>query len=748
MRFVNGITSQIFLTRSSLPPSYPDYKSKSDRFQSKTTRLIRKWKGFTPLVNRLAVENVLQGYTYAVFMDPDSWKPKAFKQDRAYVPEESEQHAHELQFFVCKQDYILSDFIKLFVDEEAARANGYDLENCNWAAASAPVKDPRDDAQTTQFRKFQEMLVDGTLGLTYAFSSPRVVKTWLLWNQEYDGSVSFWMMERDSGKLLRFSKKIYKDMSEVVAVLTLDPGNGSIHSSLGLGRYLAAQAVVVERHRNRMLDNTMMAGLLILRADAKDRNRANTQVASPFVFIDKSIEIGEQQFEANSEGYIAADNLITSWAEQLAGVYVQAQIQANGASDKTATEASIDAAREHELGDVVMKRWLDQSCDMVQIMQERIYTDDRLEEAQRLWEKIQENPDLNRRKEYAKASDPDVIEVIVEQLQEGTTVDELKVIRVNPASGFSHVDVAVIQQGINEIAVQYKGDPRLDQNKLLRLDVESKVGPDVARDLVIENEDSNVVQGGVRDQMTETNTMNGLFAPQPVLPKDNDAAHVSVLIPLLKTMAKDLADINITVVQLKHLELNVNHLGDHLQAMELKGQKNTPLFKGASQFYAELKKDIARVIEVQQHAQIAAQAVMQKIRQEQAGGPGAVTAPPQAPAGPPQLPAGQGAPAPAAPQPDEQPHYERRPTGHFIIAAERLRDLPGSAPGVPANVTLGAPGERTAPAGARATAGHRSAARRIPEGDAIAGIRPVHPDDPDDSAIARIGGPHRGSDGG
>ena len=267
-RFVNSIISQIYVTSSALPSMVGSSKPKTDLMRAKFTKLIRSWDGNTGLINSLAVETALQGYAYAVFLDPYTYKPTMFKQDRAFVPEQSGQHARDLQFFVAKMDYRLDEFLDLFKDEEAAKEVGYDIPNCVYAANNARMMDPREDATTTQFRKFVEMINEGVLGLTFTSTGPRIVSCWLLFNREYDGQVSFWLVHRDTGKMLRFSFKLFPKMQDAIAMFSFEPGNGCIHSSKGLGRKLASLTIMKELFRNGIIDNSRMSGLMVLRVDS------------------------------------------------------------------------------------------------------------------------------------------------------------------------------------------------------------------------------------------------------------------------------------------------------------------------------------------------------------------------------------------------------------------------------------------------------------------------------------------------
>ena len=470
-RFVNAIISQIYVTSSALPAvSGPD-KSKTDLLRAKFTKLIRSWDGHTGLINSLAVETALQGYAYAVFLDPYTYKPTMFKQDRAFVPELAGQHARDLQFMVAKMDYRLDEFIELFKDEESAKEVGYDIDNCVYAANNARMQDPREDATTTQFRKFVEMINEGMLGLSFTSTGARVVSCWLLFNREYDGKVSFWLVHRDTGKMLRFSFKLFDEMQDVLAMFSFEPGNGCIHSSKGLGRKLAALTIMKELFRNGIIDNSRMSGLMVLRVDSKDKSKFAPAVMSPFVMLDKSVEIPVQQFTSNAESYRITDTQIDGWAEQSVGAYLTQQIDPSGKSEKTATEANIDARRESEAADIMIRRWIDQFATLTQIQQRRAFSDDRIADARRLTNKLIEDPSLEDKKFYEGHGNSDaaalrtLVEVMMDPLN--VTDEDIRVWRDSPASPLAHASDVAISQGVSVVAQKYAGNPNVDQGKLI-----------------------------------------------------------------------------------------------------------------------------------------------------------------------------------------------------------------------------------------------------------------------------------------
>lgn len=620
-RFVNAIISQIYVTSSALPSMVGSSKPKTDLMRAKFTKLIRSWDGNTGLINSLAVETALQGYAYAVFLDPYTYKPTMFKQDRAFVPEQSGQHARDLQFFVAKMDYRLDEFLDLFKDEEAAKEVGYDIPNCVYAANNARMMDPREDATTTQFRKFVEMINEGVLGLTFTSSGPRIVSCWLLFNREYDGQVSFWLVHRDTGKMLRFSFKLFPKMQDAVAMFSFEPGNGCIHSSKGLGRKLASLTIMKELFRNGIIDNSRMSGLMVLRVDSKDKSKFAPAVMAPFIMLDKSVEIPQQQFITNADSYRTVDVQIDAWAEQSVGAYLTQQIDPGGRSDKTATEAQIDARRESEAADIMIRRWIDQFSNLTQIQQKRAFSDENIAEARRMTNQLIEDPSKNTPDFYEGRAniDSEVLHTLTEIMLDplNITDDEIKVWRESPASPLAHNTDAAVAQGVSVVVQKYAGNPNIDQPKLIQKDVENIVGSELAQELFIPTADQTLVAEARRLQLMESNTMLTTNLEVPVSPRDNHLVHGATVQELLTQFAAPvLSQPNPPQNVLKAAELNINHLLAHLQLGAAQGLNRDPAFAELEKFAVGFRDQLAQVVQINAEAQVAEEMVKQTIRTE------------------------------------------------------------------------------------------------------------------------------------
>ncbi len=634
MRLQNAVITADTLTYSTMPDTIEGYSEKTGILQQAQTNIMRNWDDFSDFLSAISGDTSLQGYCYGAFLDPWTPFPTFFKLEDARVPERAKMNPAKLQYFVADWDYPVQDFIMLFKDEEAAAANGYDIDNCNEAAHKATVEQEGQNALTTKPRRFAEMITEGALGMSMAGGGQRIVKTWMFWNVEYDGKVSFWLIDRDAKKLLRFAYKAFDSMADVVQIFSFEGGNTCIHSSKGIGRVLINQALAIEKNRNRMFDSMGLASFLILQAGVAARNRLDISVNAPFVLIDENAKVNPETFQSNYEGYIAIDRFLTSAAQQAAGVWINDIINpANGKSEKTATEAKIDNARGQESAVMFISRFMDKWHGLCSVSQKRAWSDDNLDTAMQIYAKILAKPSADRKSAYQghANADPGVLREIVatfkkwpggidpaDEQQVAAVMDEIGVWRESPATLRAHVLDAKHDAGIQQIydEQQQAQNPGIDQTALLALRTQQVAGEQFAKKILIPSPDDTVVAEATRAQLGENADMAVLGVPMPVSPRDNWQVHGSVVIAALKELTA-----NPPPDKIVYVEQLVNHLGAHLETAMKSGNSGNETFKQMDEFYKAFTKQLKEVIQIHAHAAAVQTAVTQHLSQNGGAAP-------------------------------------------------------------------------------------------------------------------------------
>jgi hypothetical protein len=107
--------------------------------------------------------------------------------------------------------------------------------------------------------------------------------------------------------------------------------------------------------------------------------------------------------------------------------------------------------------------------------------------------------------------------------------------------------------------------------------------------------------------------------PIPVSPRDNHIIHGETIQKLLTTLLTPLLEKSDTSGPTQKIaELNINHLGEHLQFAAATDAAKSPQFKELQKFYDGFKGQLAQVAQITAQASAAQQMVTEQIRQEDA----------------------------------------------------------------------------------------------------------------------------------
>lgn len=653
-RLVNSIITAPILTHSSLPATFPNYQEITDLLRGKFTKLFREWPKFSSFLSSVANETALQGYNLPVFLDPWTPWPTFFKQEKTNVPNGAPMYAGELQLLSVSYDYPVQDFINLFRDQPAAQDAGYDLPNCMAAANKSVVDNPSKIGDSiVNPRAFVDFVNQGVLGAGYSGSGQRVVRTWLLFNVEYDKTVSFWILGRDAEEekaLLRFKRGFFKTMDDVTTMFTFGAGNGCIHSSKGIGRMLLNMTLAIEKTRNQLSDNAYLSSLLILMADSAQRSRMNPTIVSPFIVVDKGIELGQQRFNLNSEGLIDMDRLFTSYAEQGAGAAVTDVINPNSnQTEKTATQARIDTARSQESSVMLVARFDDAFFTLMGASMRRAYCQENLRAARGIYRKILANPKADRLKIYEGDAHADsaCLQNIVEIYREwpvsfdpnddaamDEVIETILAFRESPSTIRAHVLETLQMGAVAQLYQAFPNDPMFNQPEMKKIIATNMVGAKLAQQLLIPTPDYTLVAEAQRQQMSESATMKIIpNTPVPVSPLDNHVVHCQWLQQKLTAAAPVLsATVAIPPDAMQWITDNLNHFGAHMDMAMQGPQAGLPAIKALEKFYLGFKKQFQQVVQIQQEAKIAHAIALPRARQLAAQGASQQASGGQAPA--------------------------------------------------------------------------------------------------------------------
>ena len=177
-------------------------------------------------------------------------------------------------------------------------------------------------------------------------------------------------------------------------------------------------------------------------------------------------------------------------------------------------------------------------------------------------------------------------------------------------------------------AQKYAGNPNIDQSALVYSDLEGMVGAEMAKLLFIPKADETLPIEAGRAQQIETFTMASSGLPIEVSVRDNHIIHAAAVVEFLtKAVAPMLSNPNATPQIVKAAELNLNHLGAHLEFASQTDAAKTPVFAELQKSYEGFKKQLTEVVEIREQAAVAQQIATEAVRAETAAMPVDAAAP-------------------------------------------------------------------------------------------------------------------------
>jgi hypothetical protein len=304
---------------------------------------------------------------------------------------------------------------------------------------------------------------------------------------------------------------------------------------------------------NDAVDAFRLSGLKTLIADAKGGINAQIKVTNPFVQVTTDAQLGEQNFTFNAEAFVALYSKLGDIAQIAAGQYLPNQLSSvKPGKERTATEEMIDRQREVEAQQAFVARFLGQFYDMVFAMQKRLLDPDSPdEEAQKLQKML---------------------------LQEGLSREEIEELRRTPTVESIQDLAQVAWQAISSLYMIYKGNPLVDQVKLLKKDIAARSSPQIADELVLPDAMDPTSASEARNKQLMESAVMQLGDYIGISPRDLDRVHLDVIeaqinqaVPGVMAKAKTGAPDLEGIVQ--NLQLLEGHAQEHIQSWMIKGGK-------------------------------------------------------------------------------------------------------------------------------------------------------------------------------
>lgn len=583
------------LTYSKYPLESVDSENKTKIFREEITKCIRGWKGNDDLIAQTTHENTCFGYCGWVWDDLRDWKPEFLRQDYTFFSIETPQETNATPLWARKRRFQIAELLPIIERPEISALAGWHINNLvksiNAAIPAGRTLDADDDA-----RRYEDWIREGSYGASYE-NDAKYVELGEIFVKEPHGKISRYLFDDKAGDEICTQVDRYNDMSECLALFSVEIGSGNLMSSRGAGRDLYNTHIAIEKARNLVIDNTYIKGLLMLKKGPNARaETAPLTVLHPICYVSEGYEVIPQQLPADVQDFLQLDQFISGLAEIQVGTFLPGQVTDSHKGKQTASEVNRVAAIENQLRQGILMRWARQYSQGVERMQRGICHPEHVKAAADLYGMLQvartkepnaiwahrsivdafdrssmELPPFLVPFEIQEHLDEDAVNCCLNMLDRNLSPADILLMAYSPASELLTDSSAQDAQMLDMIVQRYKGDPSINQDELMKLDLSTKIGESKTNSLVLPKDQVEALAiEATRQQVIELQSIIS-GSEIPISPRDNDMVHIQTMTQKLFPIIASAPPGSLTPEVMQPLQAAVKHYAGHLQQAEQKG---------------------------------------------------------------------------------------------------------------------------------------------------------------------------------
>lgn len=274
--------------------------------------VIREWPDFYTNINLHGAQLTKFGWSSIYWPDEDSWMWETVDVSKCFLPSQTSAFASKLTTLSLESIYTMQDIYQIYMKSKDRKESPWNPE----ALSQFLIRRANSflsNNQTTILDPMQlQRFVQGNESQVSRFFNDQV-RLVNLFQQEYEGGISHYIMDRDfltpttastldngvfTDDFLFFKDRQYKTFQEAFVVFTTSPGDWEVFSSLGVGAkgYSGSQAVNILDCT--VLDMSIMSSTPLVRSVA-----AAGREISPIRFYPGTVtDIGASEFVQNQLG--------------------------------------------------------------------------------------------------------------------------------------------------------------------------------------------------------------------------------------------------------------------------------------------------------------------------------------------------------------------------------------------------------------------------------------------------------------
>lgn len=295
-KVANGFNDIIFSVKT-LMSIETEYGEEAERFNNnriiaeELTRTIRKWPSFASHFMQLVDKFVTHGVGIGYFPDTRDWRYEVAGFGDFLIPRQTPASEEKIQIAISKQDMPVTELYDMIEDPETAAKLGWNVPAVR--AAINRATDRASTGETGEFESMQKEIKNNDISFNRKYQYVRILRAIV---REFDGSLSFYMLEKDgNGEILCSQPSRYKTVNEAFVFFCYGIGNGTFHGIRGLGHILYPLVQLHNRLMCMLADSAMLSGSLMIQPESqKALDDLAMQAFGPFMILSPGVNVVEK----------------------------------------------------------------------------------------------------------------------------------------------------------------------------------------------------------------------------------------------------------------------------------------------------------------------------------------------------------------------------------------------------------------------------------------------------------------------
>jgi len=265
------------------------------------TRTIRKWPSFIPSFMRLVDIFDTHGVSFAYFPDTKDFRFDAAGLGNFLLPRGTEASDERIPYAIARKDMSITDLYDMISNEKVATDLGWNVQVVKNAITKG-VSTQVSNGEVGEWEQLQQQIKSNDIFASRKFAHVPILWCWV---REFDGTISFFIAEKDNpnGDFLFKEHSRFKNVGEAFVSFCYGVGSGTFHSVRGLGHMIFALCQLHNRLMCQKADAEMLANSIMVQAASGGAlQEASVNYLGPMSILSPGLEVIERQFTGRTEG--------------------------------------------------------------------------------------------------------------------------------------------------------------------------------------------------------------------------------------------------------------------------------------------------------------------------------------------------------------------------------------------------------------------------------------------------------------